>query len=46
MTAHDDVPKMTVAKLRDALKKKGLDTAGLKAASSSVCRRLCGRTGE
>ena len=32
MTAHDDVPKMTVAKLRDALKKKGLDTAGLKAA--------------
>ena len=31
MTAHDDVPRMTVAKLRDALKKKGLDTAGLKA---------------
>ena len=32
MTAHDDVAKLTVAKLRDALKKKGLDTTGLKAA--------------
>ena len=32
MTALDDVPKMTVAKLRDALQAKGLDTTGLKAA--------------
>ena len=32
MTDPKDVPKLTVAKLRDALKRRGLDTSGLKAA--------------